>query len=100
MLKDPSPKDQEVDLSQYSSQDLKTLETQDPFLYRSIPAVQTAKKSGRDVKHSFIKRKFDDGSASPAVWRKTRMPTESHLGALMEALLNGDKEAWLDEDQS
>jgi len=102
-------KEQEIDITKMSANDLDTLRRKDPFLYHSIPQVNKATLSVKTVDHSKVLKdtasatslsslsSSDDASSSSSsscstsmvVARKTRITTEVAPSMLLEELIYG-----------
>lgn len=104
------PQEVVLDLSALSENDLRTLQTQDPFMYHSIPSVYKAKLSLKDVDHQSIcatsaplttqrqeastsrSGSACSSSSNSLVSRKSRVSTECHISLLLEDMLLDDEE--------
>jgi len=101
-------KEQEIDITKMSANDLDTLRRKDPFLYHSIPQVNKATLSVKTVDHSKVLKDTastlqassslsDDASSSSSscstntmmVSRKTRITTEVAPSMLLDELIYG-----------
>ena len=82
-----------LDVSGMSESDLATLRRTDPFLYHSIPAVRRADLRGGDASPSAVRSSCEEASGSEAgnesliVYRRSRLTTECHAGALLDEML-------------
>ena len=78
---------QEMDVRRLSENDLRTLRTQDPFMYHSIPAVHMAAVTLQDVDNA--KNLVTQGNC--IVTRKSRVSTECCMELLMEDFFDGEE---------
>ena len=87
-----------IDLSLLELGDLALLKKDDPFMYHSIPAVQSATLSLRNVNHAELLEDFwsdgartpgggGGGSGSSIVTKRTQLATEAHPSVAIEDLL-------------
>lgn len=88
-----APEQTEVDIGDFSAQDLQSLKQDDPFLYYSIPAVQRAAFNFQEPDMSGSS--FEEPITAP-VKRCTKVSFECHPDLLTEGLM-GDLEG--DDDQ-
>jgi hypothetical protein len=87
-----APEPTEIDISNFSAEDLQSLKQEDPFLYYSIPAVRRAALhlEEPDLSGSSLEE------STTVVKRRTRVSFECHSDVLMEDLL-GDLEEKYDQ---
>ena len=78
---------QETDASQLSEHDLRTLRTQDTFMYHSIPAVHKATLTLQEA--NIAKTALTQGNC--AVTRKSRISTECCMELLMEDFFDDEE---------
>jgi len=93
----PMPKQEKpqetIDLSHMSDDDIRSLKTQDPFMYHSIPSVHKAMLSLEKVDHSEARTSQSPASPkSSIVSRKSRISTECHISVFMDEIMNGNEE--------
>jgi len=86
----PNPNDnqrKEIDIRQFSVDDLKLLKKQDTFLYYSIPAVNKAKLTSKAVDHNqVLQDAVQYPSTNALVSRPSRVSTECHAALTFEDL--------------
>jgi hypothetical protein len=82
----PTLESENIDLRAMDEGDLQSLQTQDAFMYHSIPGIHKASLSLREVNHTEV---LDVASreANTIVSRKTRVSTEGDMGLAIEDLL-------------
>ena len=83
----------ELDISQMSQSDLKSLQKSDPFMYHSIPAVYRANLSLESFDHLQMASSLasEASRSSSVVHRKSRLTTECHDSLLLQDLLEDEE---------
>jgi len=85
----PTPKRKDIDLLSLDEGDLESLQTQDAFVYHSIPGIHKTRLSLREVNHTEVLHVASQ-DANTTVSRKTRVSTEGNVGLVFVYLLLSD----------
>eukprot|EP00970_Alexandrium_tamarense_P010495 scaffold2151_cov178-Alexandrium_tamarense.AAC.12 len=83
-----------IDVHHLNTNELESIEKEDPFLYHSIPTVHRADPSSSLPLHLL---RTSNGNESSVVTRKSCISAERHVSVLFEEIMHGLKE---DDDDS